>query len=128
MQVLALQHDHALRETIGAVEALADDLSPSERIVPVSDELVASLAEDAGDLPATYQVFSDLSADEPYRLKAAFIHQRLVEHPAPAVEDTAHQPGRDYPGAGELLADLVTMRRSLLTTAASCSPTARWTG
>ncbi len=114
MQVLAVQHDHALRETIGAVEALASDLSPSERIVPVSDELVASLAEDARHLPATYQVFSDLSAGEAYRQKAAFIHQRLVNTRRRLSEDTAHRPGRDYLGAGELIADLMTMRRSLL--------------
>ena len=113
MQVLSVQHDHALRETIGAVERLATDLSPSERIVPVSDELARSLVEDARHLPATYQVFSDLSAGEAYRQKAAFIHQRLVNTRRRHAEDIPHQPGRDYLNAEELLAELMVMRRSL---------------
>ena len=114
MQVLSVQHDHALRETIAAVERLATDLSPSERIVAVSEELAASLGEDARHLPATFQVFSDLSAGEAYRQKAAFIHQRLVNTRRRHAEDTPHQPGRDYLAAEELLAELMVMRRSLL--------------
>ena len=90
MQVLAVQHDHALRETIGAVEALATDLSPSERIVPVSDDLVASLPRDARHLPATYQVFSDLSAGEAYRQKSGLHPPAAGTTPAPAVR--GHRP------------------------------------
>ncbi|MDQ3782944.1 MAG: phosphoenolpyruvate carboxylase, partial [Actinomycetota bacterium] len=114
MRVLAVQHDHALRETIAAVERLATDLSPSDRIVAVSDELVAALAEDARHLPSTQRVYADLSAGEPYRQKIGFIHQRLVNTRRRYADDTPHQPGRDYRTAGELLAELMVMRRSLL--------------
>jgi len=113
-QVLAAQHDHALRETIGAVERLATDLSPSERIVAISDELAAALVEDARHLPSTFQVFSDLSASEAYRQKTAFIHQRLINTRRRYAEDTPHQPGKDYRTADELLAELMVMRRSLI--------------
>nr|MBA2338431.1 phosphoenolpyruvate carboxylase [Acidimicrobiia bacterium] len=114
MRVLAVQHDHALRETIAAVERLATDLSPSDRIVAVSDELTAALAEDARHLPATQRVYTDLSASEPYRQKIGFIHQRLVNTRRRYADDTPHQPGRDYRTADELLAELTVMRRSLL--------------
>ncbi len=114
LRVLQVQHDHALRELITAVELLATDLSSSERIVPISDELRDSLAEDARRLPSTHQVFSDLSAGEAYRQKAAFIHERLVNTRRRLAEDTPHQPGRDFAGADELLTELAVMRRSLL--------------
>ena len=64
-------------------------------------------------------MFSDLSAGEAYRQKAAFIHQRLVNTRRRLSEDTPHQPGRDYLNAEELLAELMVMRRSLSTTRAS---------
>lgn len=114
MRVLGMQHDHALRETIAAVERLATDLSPSDRIVAVSDELVAALAEDARQLPATERLYADLSANEPYRQKTGFIHQRLVNTRRRYADDTPHQPGRDYRTADELVAELMVMRRSLL--------------
>ena len=114
MRVLQMQHDHALRELIAAVEAVAIDLSPSDRIVAISDELAASLTADANDLPSTYEVFSDLSAGEAYRQKCAFIHQRLINTRQRLSDETPHHPGRDYDSAGAMLEDLAVMRRSLL--------------
>ncbi len=114
MQVLKMQHQHALRGLIAAVESLATDLSSSDKIADISDELAASLAEDAVALPSTHAVFADLSAGEAYRQKCAFIHQRLVNTRRRLEEDTPHRPGRDYTGPDEMLADLDVMRSSLI--------------
>ncbi len=112
--VLRMQHDHALRELIAAVEQLATDLSSSDKIVGVSDALAASLDADAAALPSTHAVFADLSAGEPYRQKAAFVHQRLMNTRRRLAEETPHRPGVDYADPAELLADLGLMRESLL--------------
>ncbi len=112
--VLRMQHDHALRELIAAVEAMATDISSSDRIVEVSDSLAASLAADAADLPSTFAVFSDLSKGEAYRQKAAFIHQRLLNTRKRLAEETPHRPGLDYSDPGQLLDDLAVMHESLM--------------
>ena len=111
--VLEAQHDHALRELIAAVEALATELSSSERIVEVSEELARSLADDASRLPRVHQRFQELSAGEPYRQKCAFIHERLINTRRRIADSAHHQPGFDYASADELLADLAVMRDSL---------------
>ena len=107
------QHQHALRELILAVEQLASDLSASERIVDISDELRDSLAVDAELMPAIYRRFSRLSEGEAYRQKAAYIHQRLVNTRARIADDAAHQPGLDYATSCDLLDELAVMYRSL---------------
>ncbi|MEA2002747.1 MAG: phosphoenolpyruvate carboxylase [Actinomycetota bacterium] len=114
LSVLEVQHEHALRELIMAVEELSAELSPSERLVPISDELDESLADDARSMADVHQRFSLLSAGEAYRQKCAFIHQRLLNTRQRIADSAAHQPGLDYAGADELLNDLATMHRSLL--------------
>jgi len=112
-EVIQVQHEHALRELIGAVEDLSTQLSNSERIVPVDDRLAASLAADATLLPEVYRRFATLSAGEAYRQKCAYIHQRLVNTRRRIADDAAHQPGLDYRTAAEMLAELALMYRSL---------------
>ena len=111
--VLAMQVDHALRGLISAVEALSTELSPSDRIVDVTDELTRSLAEDADDLPEVHRRFIRLSEGEAYRQKCAFIHQRLLNTRERVAGGGSHRPGVDYESARQMLDDLDTMRRSL---------------
>lgn len=113
LRVLEAQHEHALRELIFAVEELSGELSPSERLVAISEELTESLARDAADLPQVHRRFSRLSAGEAYRQKCAFIHQRLLNTRERIADGAAHQPGLDYRDAAELLAELEIMYRSL---------------
>jgi phosphoenolpyruvate carboxylase len=113
LHVLEVQHQHALRELIAAVEELSSELSPSERLVAISDELAESLQADATQLPQVHQRFSRLSAGEAYRQKCAFIHQRLVNTQHRIADAASHQPGLDYADANELLAELQMMHRSL---------------
>jgi len=113
-EVLAAQHDHAMRNLIGAVEELASDLSPSSRIRGVSEELVESLARDRTSLPAVHDRFGDLNAEEPYRLKLAYIHQRLVNTRERMAGRALHHPGRDYRSIEEVLEELRLIHDSLV--------------
>ena len=75
---LLAQHQHALRNLIASVESLASNLSTSSRIRTVSNALVASLELDRSEMPDVFDRFGALNAEEPYRLKLAYIHQRLI--------------------------------------------------
>lgn len=114
MQVLEMQHDHGLRALIEHVESVAEELSMSARIHDISDDLAASLAEDRDHLPAVWERFKVLNADEPYRLKCAYIHQRLRNTQRRVAGDARHIAGRDYLRPDQLLEELHLMRESLL--------------
>jgi phosphoenolpyruvate carboxylase len=113
-EVLSLQHDHALRDTIGLVDGLRADLSTSARISGVTQELTESVARDLEALPELEPRYRRLNVEEPYRLKATCIQAKLAQTRHRLAEGTAHRPGRDYASRAELLADLTVMRESLL--------------
>lgn len=113
-QVLHSQVDHALSSLIGAVEQLADELSVSTRVAGVSDELSKSLEQDREALPDVHARFGALDAQEPYRLKCAYIHQRLINTRRRQADGGRPVAGLDYADASELLADLTVMYDSLL--------------
>ena len=114
LEVIGLQHDAALRELVELVEELLAEISSSTRVVAVSDELRASLERDAHDLPITYGTVERLNAEEPYRLKLSFVRVRLQRTRDRFAQGTAHEPGRDYAGFEELMADLALVRDSML--------------
>jgi phosphoenolpyruvate carboxylase len=111
---LAAQHEHGLRNIIAAIESLASDLSTSSRITRVNDELLESIGSDREDLPEVYERFGRLNAEEPYRLKIAYIHQRLVNTQRSLAygDHIGRQDG--YESVGEVLEDLGEIHRSLL--------------
>lgn len=113
LDVLRIQHIHAIRNLIARVEALAAELSPSDRIVEVSDNLTSSLAAEADRFPEVHSRFTALSAGEPYRQKLAFIHHRLGN--TLAAYEAALAPGSDaaYSSPSELIDDLLVIRHSL---------------
>jgi phosphoenolpyruvate carboxylase len=112
-EVLEMQHDHAVRALITAIEDLSTELSNSDRIVAVDADLAESLDADAAVFPDVHRRFSRLSAGEPYRQKCAYIHQRLINTRRRVAERTGHRARLDYESPDELLADLRLMRRSL---------------
>ena len=112
-EVLETQHDHGLRRLIGAVARLAEELSTSERIKGASPQLKASLEEDQHQLPEVWQRFHRLNAGEPYRLKCAFIHQRLINTAKRISDNARHLPGLDYGSPQELIDELSTLKDSL---------------
>ncbi len=114
MEVLELQHDHGLRNLIGAVEQAAEELSVSSRIRTISPDLASSLDEDREALPSVWRRFRGINASEPYRLKCAYIHQRLHNTRERILGGARHRPGRDYASAEELEAELALMSDSLI--------------
>lgn len=114
MRVLEMQHEHGLRALIEHVEAVAEEMSMSERIHGISPELADSLESDRATLPAVWERFKVLNADEPYRLKCAYIHQRLRNTQRRIAGDARHVPGKDYLRPDELLDELRIMQRSLI--------------
>jgi phosphoenolpyruvate carboxylase len=114
LEVLMLQHEHALRDALAMIDELRADLSSSVRIAGVTAELEASLAADLERLTELDARYRRLNAEEPYRLKLTCVRQKLLNTRSRLAEGRAHEHGRDYLGTGELLADLALVRGSLL--------------
>ena len=113
-RVLALQHEHGIRCALAAVDELRADLSSSMRIAGATPELEASLAADLDSLPEIEPRYRRLNAEEPYRLKLTCMRHKLLNTRARLAEDRQREPGRDYAGAQELVAELMLVRDSLL--------------
>ncbi|HJR91238.1 MAG TPA: phosphoenolpyruvate carboxylase, partial [Acidimicrobiia bacterium] len=113
LEVLRMQHDRGLRDLIATVEAVAEELSVSNRIQSISPELEAALVTDRESLPAVWRRFGRLNAAEPYRLKLAYIHQRLHNTRNRVLDGANHVPGVDYSLPAELTAELDMMATSL---------------
>jgi phosphoenolpyruvate carboxylase len=111
--VLVLQHELGLGRLVAEVDALLRTLSCSTAIVGISEALRASLEADRLALPEVYERWGRLNAEEPYRLKCAFIRQRLLNTRRRILDHADHFPGRDYLGAAGLLADLRLIHDSL---------------
>ena len=114
LEVLGLQHSAGLRVLAEQVEELLTEMSPSTRVVPVTDALTTSLAADAEALPITYATIRRLNAEEPYRLKLSFVRVRLLRTRDRLAVGSPHEPGRDYLGVADLLADLALVRDSMV--------------
>lgn len=105
-EALRLQRQVVLNRYLRDVAELARDLSVSRRRVGVSPELLASIEADVERLGAVGRTLVARNPVEPYRQKLALIGERLRR-------TLAGEP-EGYADPAELLADLTTMRRSLL--------------
>ncbi|KQY56182.1 phosphoenolpyruvate carboxylase [Aeromicrobium sp. Root495] len=114
LEILRLQHTSGLGELVELVEEILTEMTASTRVVAASAELRESLEADAVALPITWESIRRLNADEPYRLKLSFVRVRLLRTRDRLVNDTPHEPGRDYLGFDELLRDLTLVRESML--------------
>ncbi len=112
-QVLVIQYEHAIRNALALVDELRTSLSASIQIRRVSPELTESLQRDLAALPEIDPRYRRLNAEEPYRLKATCISQKLLNTRVRIAARRPHQPGRDYRGSREILTDLEVMRASL---------------
>ncbi len=115
LDVLAIQQERGIADLVAAVDDLVRDLSISTRIVPVSEALLSSLAEDRILLPEVYDRSVRLYGEEPYRLKCAYIRQRLENTARRASDGKPHADGLDYRDRFELLGELAVMATSLRT-------------
>jgi phosphoenolpyruvate carboxylase len=89
-------------------------VSSSVRVSGATPALEASLARDLELLPDLDPRYRRLNAEEPYRLKLTCVRQKLLNTRRRLAESRPPESGRDYFGAGELLADLAVVRDSLL--------------
>jgi phosphoenolpyruvate carboxylase len=113
-EVLGLQNERALRIYRDEVAGLARELSQSTRITGITQELADSLEAERVAQPSVHGEFSRLNAEEPYRLKCAYVYERIVS--ALAAARTWEEPGSPvYASGAELAADLENMSRSLRT-------------
>ncbi|MCU1492038.1 MAG: argE, partial [Acidimicrobiaceae bacterium] len=113
-EALLIQHERAFRRLVALLDQLIQELSNSIAIVAVSDELRESLEHDQECLPAVYERYVRLDAEEPYRLKCSYIRQRLLNTRERIGADAPHKPGADYRSTADLLADLRVVYESLL--------------
>jgi phosphoenolpyruvate carboxylase len=111
--VLILQHEHGITDALELVDVLRGALSNSIRNCGASTDLLDSLATDLVALPEISPRYKRLNAEEPYRLKATCIRQKLVNTRDRLAGGTPHVPGRDYLGTGGLLDDLKLIQESL---------------
>lgn len=112
-QILDLQHERALKLFAPAVAELAQTLSQSIRIVQISEDLTNSLDSDRLELPTVWEEFKNLDEEEPYRLKCAYIYERLQNGIAAASEGPFKSNKPRYSNVDPLLADLQLMLDSL---------------
>ncbi|NBM18760.1 phosphoenolpyruvate carboxylase [Streptomyces sp. GC420] len=112
-EVLILQHEHGISDALDMIDHLRGLLSNSIRYAGATEELLGSLQADLEQLPEISPRYKRLNAEEPYRLKATCIRQKLINTRARLAKGTPHQPGRDYLGTSELLADLKIIQASL---------------
>ncbi|MER6996834.1 phosphoenolpyruvate carboxylase [Streptomyces sp. NPDC000410] len=111
--VLILQHEHGITDALAAIDDLRGLLSNSIRYAGATEELLSSLQTDLERLPEISPRYKRLNAEEPYRLKATCIRQKLLNTRARLAKGTPHEDGRDYLGTAELLHDLELVQTSL---------------
>ena len=114
IDALAAQHEHALRNLIGSIESLSFDLSTSSRIRDISPQLLSSIEADRQMLPEVFAKFGELNAEEPYRLKMAYIHQRLVNTAERMASHAPFDPDTSYQSITDVLDDLSVIHLSLM--------------
>ena len=105
---LGLHREIVLKRHLASVLWLADHMSQSARIIPVSKELRRSVERDEGLMPEVAERYGGVDPNEVYRHKLLFMAERLRRALDPQVSEAA------YADAAEFLRDLSTLRDSLL--------------
>jgi phosphoenolpyruvate carboxylase len=113
-EVLTLQAVHGVRLLMTMVDRLRRDLSVSDRVSHVSEELASRIEELLPGLPEVEQRYRRLNAEEPYRLFLTCVHVRLGLTERRVAGGRLHVDGRDYADDTDLLDDLLLLHRSVL--------------
>jgi phosphoenolpyruvate carboxylase len=105
---LGLHREVVLRRHLASVLWLADHMSQSVRMIPVSSELRRSVERDEGLMPEVVEGFGGVDPNEVYRRKLLLMAERLRRALDPQDSRAA------YADAAEFLRDLSIVRDSLL--------------
>lgn len=111
-QTLLLQKRTVIRRYLQEISTLANWFSQGGRLAPLSEELTLAMADDRERLGSVSCVPGERAEHEPYRAKLTTIWHRLTQTAA-ALDGGTAQP-HPYRTAGELLAELQLIRRSLV--------------
>ena len=111
---ILLQNSHFTRAINRHLDELRQTLSISTKLIGVTKELEASLAQDLEKLPEIEARYRRINVEEPYRLKATAIGHKLLLTQARHASGLPHFSGRDYKNTSELLQDFEIMHASLL--------------
>ena len=111
---ILLQNSHFTRAINRHLDELRQTLSISTKLIGVTKELEASLAQDLEKLPEIEARYRRINVEEPYRLKATAIGHKLILTQARHASGLPHFSGRDYKNTSELLQDFEIMHASLL--------------
>jgi phosphoenolpyruvate carboxylase len=105
---LGLHRKTIIERHLASVVWLADHMSQSARMIPVSEDLRRSVERDEGLMPCLGGRYGGVDPNEVYRRKLLFMSERL--------RLALGQPGAPsaYCGVSEFLEDLFTIRDSLL--------------
>ena len=114
LETLLLHHDRGLRHLIALIEELSEELSVSDLLAPISDEMRESLEHDRESLADVWQREHRRTASEPYRLKCSYIHARLINTNERLQRGLGHVKGVDYSHPREVIEDLDLMADSLM--------------
>ena len=110
LEIMGLMNESALRALSKSVSGVAAMLSQSTTIVGISDALAASLEAEHRAQPEVHAAFWSMNEQEPYRLKCAYIYEKLQN----GLRKLGGEPGGPrYHSRQELLADLEMMADSL---------------
>jgi phosphoenolpyruvate carboxylase len=112
--ILTLQVGRGLDNITTALDDLIEDLSISTRVCPISPSLTASLARERLAMPEVWDEWGRLNAEEPYRLKASYVRQRLANTRARMVGQQIGLEAVSYGQPRQLLDDLQLMYDSLM--------------
>lgn len=124
-EVLQLQHEQAVAHAVEIVDKLSLDLSSSTRVGSVSEALLASISSDGEAISNLDKTVLEFNAEEPYRLKLAYIRAKLRNTKARTRSGAPHEPGRDYSSPVELQSDLAVIAESLRTHGGSLAAAGR---
>ena len=113
-EVLTLQAVHGTRLLRTLVDRLRRELSVSDHVSSVSDEVTDRIGHLLPGLREVEPRYRRLNAEEPYRLFLTCVHVRLGLTEQRIVDGSRHVPGRDYADDTELLDDLLLLHRSVL--------------
>jgi Phosphoenolpyruvate carboxylase len=122
IEALSYQRKVILRRYLKELEDLFNQLSHSDNILELSDELHASVDEDAPKFPEIVSRFSVRYRFEPFRLKLLFIQEKLrrtLEHDTDPRGERKAVGGDGYESTEDFLKELRLIRKALI--AAGCS-------
>lgn len=105
---LGLHREVILKRHLASALWLADHMSQSARMIPVSEGLRRSVEQDEELMPEVAERYGDVDPNEVYRRKLLIVAERLRR----ALEEPGSPAA--YPGVSEFLHDLSAIRESLV--------------